>query len=194
MVGSRLSPGLRLEASRALDKGVHYLLVAGVLEIDRQLVVLDRAHGAVAEFLVEHAVADGKAADLADFLAARRRAAAFDQERRPPCIARIARVFPRGPPAGRRPAIASRCGTPRTSGRVQPHLGHHFDLRGRQLVDEARARAALPLAVDAPVGGKRDEDLPARPGQPDIGEAPLLFETLEAVFLDRALAREQPLL
>src|SRR5229473_3106 len=82
--------------SRALDKGVHDLLVAGVLEIDRQLVVLDRAHRAVAEFLVEHPVADGEAADLADFLAARRRAAAFDQERRSPCIARVAGVFPRG--------------------------------------------------------------------------------------------------
>ncbi len=61
--------------SRALDKGVHDLLVAGVLEIDRQLVVLDRAHRAVAEFLVEHPVADGEAADPADLLAAPRQSA-----------------------------------------------------------------------------------------------------------------------
>src|SRR6266851_8944040 len=152
MVGSRLSPGLRLEASRALDKGVHYLLVAGVLEIDRQLVVLDRAHRAVAEFLVEHPVADGKAADLADFLAARRRAAAFDQERRPPRITGVPRMFPRSAPAGRRTGPAGRCSGPGTADgrtRAEPHLRHHFDLRGRQFVDEARARAALPLSVDA---------------------------------------------
>src|SRR5216683_3234097 len=101
MVGSRLSPGLRLEASRALDKGVHDLLVAGVLEIDRQLVVLDGAHGAVAEFLVEHPVADGKAADLADFLPAVRSAGALDQERAPR-IARVPRLLPCGTPTGRR--------------------------------------------------------------------------------------------
>src|SRR5207249_1371947 len=51
--------GTAIGASRALDKGVHDLLVAGVLEIDRQLVVLDRPDRAVAELLVEHAVADG---------------------------------------------------------------------------------------------------------------------------------------
>src|ERR1700676_3824064 len=93
--------------SRALDKGVHHLLVAGMLEIDRQLVVLDRAHRAVAEFLVEHPVADGKAADFADFLAARRRAPALDQERRPR-IARVPRALPCGAPARRGTAPAGR--------------------------------------------------------------------------------------
>src|SRR5260370_36824314 len=61
---------------------VHHLLVAGLVELDRQFVLLDRADGAVAEFLVADAVAGGEAADMGDLGAARRRAA-VDEGRTP---------------------------------------------------------------------------------------------------------------
>src|SRR5258706_15305297 len=58
--------------SRALDKGVHDLLVAGMLEIDLETVIFDLPDGAVAEFLMEHAVADREAANLRHLPAAHR--------------------------------------------------------------------------------------------------------------------------
>src|SRR5262249_3531916 len=79
----RRDPVLSDEAapSRAFDKGVHDLFVAGVLEFDRQFVVLDHPDLAVAEFLVEYAVADRKPADLFHLLAAQWRAHSLDQQR-----------------------------------------------------------------------------------------------------------------
>src|SRR4051812_28551402 len=56
--------------SGAFDEGVHDLLVAGLLEVDGELVVLDGAYRAIAEFLVEDAVAHREPADPADFLPA----------------------------------------------------------------------------------------------------------------------------
>src|SRR5438093_8874617 len=143
-----------------------------MLEIDRQLVVLNRTHRAVAEFLVEHPVADGKAADLLDLLVALRHPGAFDEER-PALITGVARRFPRRAPAWRRAGpTAAGIAAPDRRG-AEPHLGHHLDLCRRQFVDKARARGALPLAVNAPVGGKRDKHPMPRPGQSDIGEAAL---------------------
>src|SRR6516225_4274297 len=63
----RLSRG-----SGALDVGVHDLLVAGEVERDGKPVGLDLGDPAVAEFLVEDAVADGEAADRANLFAAPR--------------------------------------------------------------------------------------------------------------------------
>src|SRR5215470_679607 len=40
--------------------GVSHLLLAGLVELDRQLVAVDHDHVAVAELLVKHAVAHGK--------------------------------------------------------------------------------------------------------------------------------------
>jgi hypothetical protein len=64
--------------SGALNVGVHDLLVAGEVERDGEPVVLDLGDPAVAEFLVEDAVADGKTAGLANFFAAPRHRTRFD--------------------------------------------------------------------------------------------------------------------
>src|ERR1700743_1959597 len=63
-----------------------------------------------------------------------------------------------------------------------------------EFVDETRGRRGLPQAADLTIGGEIDRDASARAGDADIGEATLLFEAGQAVFVDRALAREQPLL
>src|SRR5262252_3301890 len=49
-----------LKGSHLPDKTVHHLLLAGLVELDRQLVAVDHDHVAVAELLVKHAVAHGK--------------------------------------------------------------------------------------------------------------------------------------
>src|SRR5947209_17814031 len=67
--------------SRVLDEGVHDLLVAGDVEMDRELVVFDRGDRAVAEFLVKHPFADGKAAYPGQFLAAPRHRGRIGQPR-----------------------------------------------------------------------------------------------------------------
>src|SRR5260221_10039921 len=77
--------GVLLPHSCLGHEAVHDFLVAGLVEFDRQLVFLDRLDGAVAEFLVEDAVAGGEAADMADLGAARGRAAV--DERRAPGVA-----------------------------------------------------------------------------------------------------------
>ena len=56
-----MRPGARNSArhgpSRPLDKTIHHALLAGLVEGDRQLVAVDQGDAAVAEFLVEDAVA-----------------------------------------------------------------------------------------------------------------------------------------
>src|SRR5680860_1862638 len=47
-----------LSASHPLDETVDHLLAPGLLEIDGQLVAVDRGHPAIAELLVENARAD----------------------------------------------------------------------------------------------------------------------------------------
>src|SRR5205823_10419591 len=86
--------------SGALDKGVHDLLVAGMLEIDVEPVVFHLADRAVAEFLVEYSVADGEAADLWHLLAAQWYPGAFDQEWLAAGAAHL-RLVPGSAPAGR---------------------------------------------------------------------------------------------
>src|SRR6516164_2187528 len=70
-----------VSASHSLDVSVHHLLVAGNVEMNRELVVLDLGYRAVTEFLVEDAGADGEAAHLAHLLAAPRDRTAVDQQR-----------------------------------------------------------------------------------------------------------------
>src|SRR4029077_1476915 len=53
-VGEQVAP------SRPLDKAVDHLLLAGLVEGDGELVAVDLDDMAVAEFLVEHAVVEGK--------------------------------------------------------------------------------------------------------------------------------------
>ena len=44
--------------SHPLDKTIHHAFLAGAVELDGQLVAVDRGDVAVAEFLMEHAVAE----------------------------------------------------------------------------------------------------------------------------------------
>jgi hypothetical protein len=48
----------RHRLSHPLDKTIHHALLAGAVELNRQLVAVDRGDVAVAEFLVEDAVAE----------------------------------------------------------------------------------------------------------------------------------------
>ena len=77
---------------------------------------------------------------------------------------------------------------------VEPRGRTPVDVVRWQLVDEARRRRALPLPVNAPVGGKRDHRLPARPGQADVGEAAFLLQPGGAAVIQRPRVREQPFL
>src|SRR5438094_9920357 len=49
--------------SRTLDVAIDHALLAGLVELDHELVAVDRGHVAVAEFLVEHAIADREGGD-----------------------------------------------------------------------------------------------------------------------------------
>src|SRR5690349_7341700 len=55
-----LGRGLGPVKSRRADEAVEDLLAAAVLEVDFELVTLDRRDGAVAELAVEHALAEGE--------------------------------------------------------------------------------------------------------------------------------------
>src|SRR5215211_4937561 len=52
------SGGEKLSPLDPLDKTIDHLLLAGLLERNRQLVAVDLHHVAVAEFLVKHAVVE----------------------------------------------------------------------------------------------------------------------------------------
>src|SRR5215470_15711447 len=47
-----------LKGSHLPDKTIHHLLLAGLVELDRELVAVDHDHVTVAELLVKHAVTD----------------------------------------------------------------------------------------------------------------------------------------
>src|SRR5262249_394667 len=53
------SRGCRAVSSHPLDETVDHPLLAGLVELDEKLVAVDHADLAVAEFLVEHALAHG---------------------------------------------------------------------------------------------------------------------------------------
>src|SRR5258707_4637690 len=144
--------------SRALDKGVHDLFVAGMLEIDLEPVVFHLADGAVAEFLVEHPVADREAANLRDLAATQRHPRALDQQVLAAGAAHL-RLVPGRTPAGRGGGPARRGGA-RSEGLPQPDakLGDDLDMIRPQVVDKAPTRFALPIALDAHAICRRHDD------------------------------------
>src|SRR5580700_8115397 len=72
-------------SSHPLHEAIHHLLLAGPVERDGELVALDVEHVAVAEFLVEHAVAGREGRNGAGGF---RHQLAFDRERPPRAPAR----------------------------------------------------------------------------------------------------------
>src|SRR6516162_8550005 len=112
--------------SHPFHKAVHHPLLASLVELHDQLVAVDRGDVAVAEFLVEHAIAHGKGGDGAGRFGDQ---LAFDGERKtaPRLTARAAMNAP------------SRSGA---SG-----IGHHIVINGVRvgiLVEAAPALRALP--------------------------------------------------
>src|SRR5262249_11148087 len=96
---SGMEPRKNARASHTLDKTIHHPLLAGFVELDRELVAVDRRDVAVAELLVKDAVADRELGDGASRLGDE---LAFDGERQ--AAARLAaRTCPRAP-------SLSRCG------------------------------------------------------------------------------------
>src|ERR1700688_1760629 len=72
------SKGIWRSPSHPLHKRIHHALLAGLIELDRQLVAVDGSDVAVAEFLVEDAVAGREGGDGAGRF---RHQFAFDGER-----------------------------------------------------------------------------------------------------------------
>src|SRR6266568_5305194 len=175
------------------NEAVHDFLVAGLVEFDRQLVLFDGAHGAVAKFLVEDAVAGGEAADMRHFRAAHGDAAPLN-ERRPAVPALAQAEFAPGEIGPGKLGELRAAAPGGAHMRREAGLSEDLDMVRRQLADEARRGGALPGAVDAAVGGEGDGGAMAGAGDADIGEAALLLEPGEAVLVHRTLARKQPLL
>src|SRR2546423_11629315 len=69
-----------------------------------------------------------------------------------------------------------------------------LDVRRGQFIQEARRDGGGPGAVNPPVGREVNLGAAAGAGQADMGEAPLLFQSGAALFVERALARKQALL
>src|SRR5271167_3088178 len=90
LMSSKSSP------SRPLHKTIHHALFAGAVELNRELVAVDRRDVAVAEFLVEHAVAQGEGGDSTGRF---RHQLAFDGERQAAGAAGAALLA--GAPGGR---------------------------------------------------------------------------------------------
>src|SRR5512145_2450444 len=117
-----------------LDKCVHDLLVAGVLELDVELAGVDGDDPAVAEFLMEHPRSDSEGL----FGTAPRRhafGAAFDSQRVDATARAQARSARRSGPWRVRqriaPCVLTGCARPKS------WFARHFDMVGRQLGDEA---------------------------------------------------------
>jgi hypothetical protein len=85
-------------SSHPLHKTIHHALLAGAVELDRQLVAVDGGDVAVAEFLMKHAVAEREGGDGAGGFGDQ---FAFDGERQ----AAGAVAFVAGPPRRRRGAL-----------------------------------------------------------------------------------------
>ena len=170
--------------SHPLDETVDHLLLAGLVEIYRQLIAVDLRHPAIAEFLVEHTFADRKPQALGG---ACRNQRALDGERLAQGRRRRRPARPialRALPAGR---LVESVGE-QIRRRVEPArpiasrhlLLGHLDMIDRKLVDESRGERGLPGAMIAPVLGKGDLGALARPGQPDMRKPALFFQSRTA--------------
>ena len=94
--------------------------------------------------------------------------------------------------------LGRRTGRGRHTGRskspaIKAGRRQNFHMLGRQLIDETRRHRRLPLTIDPAVRGKRNRANLLRPGNADIGQSPLFFETLHPAFIHRPLGRKQPI-
>src|SRR5215207_4931671 len=175
--------------SGGLDEAVQDLLGSGLLELDVDLVAVDRDDAAVAEFLVEHALPDAEVglvaldgAAIVERLVAPARAAAPDAGHAQALIVEAARL------------LAHAAVMAGGIGGVEARIAALRQLLGRQLAQEARGDGSLPLVEDAAIGGERDVGSLARPRQADIGQPALLLEPGQALVVERALVGEQAFL
>src|SRR5690606_10637326 len=195
----------RPRGSARADETVQDALAAGLLEVDLELVALDAGDGAIAEFGVEDAHADGDVA-TAGIAEADRAGARLDDAGR----GRGEAAAPRGA----LPARTARAGAGEAAlgpqrvgegiGALRPvgapqalAAGHRrllLDMRRRQFGDEARGDRTRPLAVDAPVRGMENGAAAARARDRDIGEPSLLLEAGVTALVERALRREHAFL
>src|SRR5665213_4418542 len=140
------------------DEAVDDLLLAGFFEGHGELVAFGADDRAVAELLVEHAIAGGIAADVRRVGDGDQAAFAFDHlgaARRPAGVAAglgalPARTVVTGAIAlalPARPGLAH----PGTAA-VVAGLRRRLDVGQRQLIDEAAGQLARPAAIDLPVG------------------------------------------
>src|SRR5207302_1464662 len=157
--------------SGRLDEAVEHLLRPGLLEFYVQLVPVDRYDTAVAELLVEHALADREvglvaldgAAVVHGLVAPARAGAAHAGD------AEALVVEARGLVA-QAAVVAGRVGG------VEAGVARLGQPVGRQLAQEARRDGGLPLVEHAAIGGERDIGPLARPRQADIGQPSLLLQ------------------
>src|SRR5687768_8327681 len=163
-----------------LHEAVEHLLPPGLLEINGELVALDRIDLAVAEFQVEDAFAD-PVGGAAAVVGGAGDEFALDGQRPRAAAAAVAGLLPGAFPARRlvqrlervvgvvAGAAAAAIAVAAVSGAGILDL-HHFR---RQFVDEARGDRRLPEAAVPPILREADAQALARAGQADIGEAAL---------------------
>src|SRR5262249_48075547 len=155
-----------------------------LVEIDRQLVAFDVRHAAVAEFLVEDALAARilRGAGVAGLHGPGLR---LDQ-RRARAPAALAGAMRLGSAPAR--AVVSGCELLRLrfvsetkAAAVEAFIDDGVDVVLRQLGDETRGQRALPASVHAAVGGEGDTDALLGARETHVSQAPLLFKPRESV-------------
>src|SRR5262249_56012280 len=153
-VNARVRHGFRRGLlSHPFHKAVHRALVAGVVELDRQLVAVDRGHVAVAELLVEYAVTDRKVGHRAGRFGDQ---LVLDRERSGAAGAGEAASFRSATlwagvvilrqiliQAAARAAGAALCALPARRGVARAEMGHVVEARGALIGAAPAAAAAL---------------------------------------------------
>ena len=180
-----------------LDEAGHDLFAAGLLEGDFQLGAVDGDDLAIAEFLMEDAFPDLKAAVIVFLGQGLERNVLDDTAAALLSLWPSPSPSPGRPPGGvenRRVVAQAKAGARRPAAAVKAGLGADVHVFGGQFVDKPGRRRALPLAVDSPVGGEADEGVAARPGQADIGQAAFFLQPGGAAVVQRPRVREQPFL
>ena len=180
---------------------IHHALLARLVEIHRELVALDIAHPAIAEFLVKHAVAArimrrGRVGGLHGI------GLGLDQGRAGAGLGLIAiglRAIGLGSfPAGAfiaggksRPALIV-AETHRPA--VKAFIDHRIDMSFRNFTEETRRQRALPGTADPTIGGKGHPHPLFGPREPDIGKPPFFLQPCQAILVHGALTGKQALL